>query len=110
MASIISHTAAGAALSVALAADGAPARYWPTAIAAAALPDADSLPMLLPLLPDTWPPGILSLRVLGSGRQFFLDASLLPERTSFLRPYPTPAVCQGIEKAMAHPNRKLVCA
>ena len=43
MASIISHAAAGAALSIAFAPDDAPARYWPVAIAAAVLPDADSL-------------------------------------------------------------------
>jgi len=43
MASIISHAAAGAALSIAFAPDGAPARYWSIAIAAAVLPDADSL-------------------------------------------------------------------
>ncbi len=43
MASIISHAAAGAALSIAFAPDGTPTRYWPVAIAAAVLPDADSL-------------------------------------------------------------------
>ncbi len=43
MASIISHAAAGAALSIAFAPNGAPARYWPVAIAVAVLPDADSL-------------------------------------------------------------------
>ena len=43
MASIISHAAAGASLSIALAPDGAPARYWPVALVAAVLPDADSL-------------------------------------------------------------------
>ena len=43
MASIISHAAAGAALSIAFAPDGTPARYWPVAIAVAVLPDADSL-------------------------------------------------------------------
>jgi inner membrane protein len=43
MASIISHAAAGAALSIAFAPDGVPARYWPVAIAVAVLPDADSL-------------------------------------------------------------------
>ena len=43
MASIISHAAAGAALSIAFAPDGAPCRYWPVAIAAAVLPDVDSL-------------------------------------------------------------------
>jgi len=42
MASIISHAAAGAALSIAFAPDGAPGRYWPVAIATAVLPDADS--------------------------------------------------------------------
>jgi inner membrane protein len=43
MASIISHAAAGAALSIAFAPDSAPGRYWPVAIVAAVLPDADSL-------------------------------------------------------------------
>jgi len=43
MASIISHAAAGAAISIALAPEGVPARYWPLAIAAAILPDVDSL-------------------------------------------------------------------
>ncbi len=43
MASVISHAAAGAALSLAFAPDGAPARTWPVAIAAAVLPDLDSL-------------------------------------------------------------------
>ncbi len=43
MASIISHAAAGAALSIAFAPNSAPGRYWPIAIAAAILPDADSL-------------------------------------------------------------------
>ena len=43
MASVISHAAAGAALSIAFAPGGAPARYWPVAIATALLPDADSL-------------------------------------------------------------------
>jgi LexA-binding, inner membrane-associated putative hydrolase len=43
MASIISHAAAGAALSIAFAPNGVPARYWLVAIAAAMLPDADSL-------------------------------------------------------------------
>ena len=43
MASIISHAAAGAALSIAFAPDGAPGRYWPVAIATAVLPDVDSL-------------------------------------------------------------------
>ncbi len=43
MASIISHAAAGAALSFAFAPDSAPARTWPVAIAAAVLPDVDSL-------------------------------------------------------------------
>lgn len=43
MASIISHAAAGAALSIAFAPAGTPARYWPVAIAVAVLPDADSL-------------------------------------------------------------------
>jgi inner membrane protein len=43
MASIISHAAAGAALSIAFAPDRAPGRTWPIAIAAAVLPDADSL-------------------------------------------------------------------
>ena len=38
MASIISHAAAGAAISIALAPEGVPARYWPLAIAAAILP------------------------------------------------------------------------
>jgi inner membrane protein len=43
MASIISHAAAGAALSIAFAPDGAPGRFWPVAIATAVLPDVDSL-------------------------------------------------------------------
>jgi inner membrane protein len=43
MASIISHAAAGAALSIAFAPDSAPGRFWPAAIAAAVLPDVDSL-------------------------------------------------------------------
>jgi inner membrane protein len=43
MASIISHAAAGAALSIASAPDSAPGRTWPVAIAAAVLPDVDSL-------------------------------------------------------------------
>jgi inner membrane protein len=43
MASIISHAAAGAALSIAIAPNHAPERTWPVAIAAAVLPDADSL-------------------------------------------------------------------
>ena len=43
MPSIISHAAAGAALSVAFAPEGAPGRYWPLAIVLAVLPDADSL-------------------------------------------------------------------
>jgi inner membrane protein len=43
MATIISHAAAGAALSIAFAPDGAPARYWPVAVVTAALPDVDSL-------------------------------------------------------------------
>ena len=43
MASIISHAAAGAALSIAFAPDDAPGRYWPVAIATAVLPDVDSL-------------------------------------------------------------------
>ncbi|HVP76285.1 MAG TPA: metal-dependent hydrolase [Thermodesulfobacteriota bacterium] len=43
MASIISHAAAGAALSIAFAPDRAPGRTWPLGIAAAILPDADSL-------------------------------------------------------------------
>src|SRR5512135_3717705 len=43
MASVISHAAAGAALSIALAPGRAPGRFWPVAIAAAVLPDADSL-------------------------------------------------------------------
>jgi hypothetical protein len=43
MASIISHAAADAALSIAFAPSAAPPRYWPLAIAAAVLPDADSL-------------------------------------------------------------------
>jgi inner membrane protein len=43
MASIISHAAAGAALSIALAPNGTSARYWPVAIAVAVLPDADSV-------------------------------------------------------------------
>lgn len=42
MASIISHAAAGAALSIAFAPDGPPARFWPIAIATAVLPDLDS--------------------------------------------------------------------
>jgi inner membrane protein len=42
MASVISHAAAAAALSTAFAPTGAPVRYWPVAIAAAVLPDADS--------------------------------------------------------------------
>ena len=43
MASIISHAAAGAAISIALAPGRVPARYWPVAIATAVLPDAGSL-------------------------------------------------------------------
>jgi len=43
VASIISHAAAGAALSIAFAPDSAPGRFWPVAIASAVLPDADSL-------------------------------------------------------------------
>ncbi len=43
MASIISHAAAGAALTIAFAPDNAPARTWPVAIATSVLPDADSL-------------------------------------------------------------------
>ena len=43
MASIISHAAAGAALSIAFAPDSARGRFWPVAIAAAVLPDIDSL-------------------------------------------------------------------
>ncbi len=43
MASIVSHAAAGAALSIAFAPGGAPGRFWPVAVAAAVLPDADSL-------------------------------------------------------------------
>jgi inner membrane protein len=43
MASIISHAAAGAALSIAFAPDSAPGRYWPIAIATAVLADVDSL-------------------------------------------------------------------
>jgi inner membrane protein len=43
MASIISHAAAGAALSIAFAPKSAPGRFWPVAIAIAALPDVDSL-------------------------------------------------------------------
>ena len=42
MASIISHAAAGAALSIAFGPDDPPVRYWPIAIAAAVLPDLDS--------------------------------------------------------------------
>jgi len=43
MASIISHVAAGAALSIAFAPESASGRTWPVAIAAAVLPDVDSL-------------------------------------------------------------------
>ena len=43
MASIVSHAAAGAALSIAFAPDNAPGRTWPVAIATAVLPDLDSL-------------------------------------------------------------------
>ena len=43
MASIISHAAAGAALSIAFAPDRTPTRFWLVAIAVAVLPDADSL-------------------------------------------------------------------
>ena len=43
MPSIISHAAAGAALSVVLAPGGAPGRYWPVAIATAVVADVDSL-------------------------------------------------------------------
>jgi inner membrane protein len=43
VASIISHAAAGAALSIALAPDSAQGRTWPVAIATAVLPDLDSL-------------------------------------------------------------------
>ncbi len=43
MPSVISHAAAGAALSIALAPDHAPVRFWPVAIALAVLPDADSV-------------------------------------------------------------------
>ena len=43
MASIISHAAAGAALSIAFVPESVPARFWPVAIATAVLPDADSL-------------------------------------------------------------------
>ena len=43
MPSIISHAAAGAALSIAFAPDGAPGRYWRVAIATAVLADVDSL-------------------------------------------------------------------
>jgi inner membrane protein len=43
MASILSHAAAGAALSIAFAPDRAPGRFWPVAIATAVAPDVDSL-------------------------------------------------------------------
>lgn len=43
MASILSHAAAGAALSIAFAPKSASARFWPVAIAIAVLPDGDSL-------------------------------------------------------------------
>jgi len=43
MASIISHAAAGTALSIAFAPDSTPRRYWLVAIATAVLPDVDSL-------------------------------------------------------------------
>lgn len=43
MPSIISHAAAGAALSIAFAPEGTPGRFWPIAVATAALPDADSI-------------------------------------------------------------------
>ena len=42
MASVISHAAAGAALSIAFGPDDPPVRYWPVAIAIAVLPDLDS--------------------------------------------------------------------
>jgi inner membrane protein len=42
MASIISHAAAGAALSIAFGPDDPPVRYWPIVIAVAVLPDLDS--------------------------------------------------------------------
>lgn len=38
MASVISHAAVGAALSIAFAPDGAQARFWPLAVAAAVCP------------------------------------------------------------------------
>ena len=43
MASIISHAAAGAALSIAFAPDRTPTRFWLVVTAVAVLPDADSL-------------------------------------------------------------------
>ena len=42
MASVISHAAAGVALSIAFGPDDPPGRYWPIAIAVAVLPDLDS--------------------------------------------------------------------
>jgi len=42
MASVVSHAAAGAALSIAFAPEGPPVRCWPVAIATAVLPDLDS--------------------------------------------------------------------
>ncbi len=47
MASIISHAAAGAALSIAFAPGSAPGRFWPVAIATAVLPDAGFTSVLL---------------------------------------------------------------
>src|SRR4030067_298384 len=43
MPSVFSHAAAAAAISLALAPEDTPGRFWPIAIATAVLPDADSV-------------------------------------------------------------------
>jgi inner membrane protein len=43
MPSVLSHAAAAAAISVALAPDNTPGRFWPIAISTAVLPDVDSV-------------------------------------------------------------------
>jgi inner membrane protein len=72
MASIISHAAAGAALSIAFGPDDPPARFWPVAIATAVLPDVDSFLSYLRYDPTFGHRGFFHSPFLGLLVSFFL--------------------------------------
>ena len=83
MASIISHAAAGAALSIAFAPDGASPRFWPVAIVAAVLPDLDSLPYYFRYYPTLGHRGFFHSLFLGLIISFFLMIVLFRDEPLF---------------------------